>query len=52
MVEEGKITAEQNAQIESLYPGSTMNIRGVSQPRQTEGTGNPVIDEIKKRNNL
>jgi len=52
MVEEGKITAEQNAQIESLYPGSTMDVRGISQPRQTSGTGNPAIDEIIQRNNI
>jgi len=52
MVEEGKITAEQNAQIESLYPGSTMDTRGVSQPRQTGGTGDPTIDEIIQRNNI
>jgi hypothetical protein len=52
MVEEGKITAEQNAQIESLYPGSTMDARGVSQQRQTGGTGNPTIDEIIQRNNI
>jgi hypothetical protein len=52
LMEEGKITAKQNAQIEALYPSSTMDAMGVEQPRQTDGTGNPLIDEIKKRNNL
>ncbi len=52
LMEEGKITAKQNAQIEALYPSSTMDAMGIEQPRQTDGTGNPLIDEIKKRNNL
>jgi hypothetical protein len=29
-----------------------MDAMGIEQPRQTDGTGNPVIDDIKKRNNL
>jgi hypothetical protein len=52
LIEEGKITAKQNAQIEAQYPSSTMDTMGIEQPRQTDGTGNPLIDEIKKRNNL
>jgi hypothetical protein len=52
LMEEGKITAKQNAQIEAQYPSSTMDTMGIEQPRQTDGTGNPLIDEIKKRNNL
>jgi hypothetical protein len=52
LMEEGKITAKQNAEIEAQYPSSTMDTMGIEQPRQTDGTGNPVIDEIKIRNNL
>jgi hypothetical protein len=52
LMEEGKITAKQNAEIEAQYPSSTMDTMGIEQPRQTGGTGNPLIDEIKKRNNL
>jgi hypothetical protein len=52
LIEEGKITAKQNAEIEAQYPSSTMDTMGIEQPRQTDGTGNPLIDEIKKRNNL
>jgi hypothetical protein len=52
LMEEGKITAKQNAEIEAQYPSSTMDTMGIEQPRQTDGTGNPLIDEIKKRNNL
>jgi hypothetical protein len=52
LVEEGKITEQQNAQIEALYPSSTMNTMGIEQPRQTGGTGNPAIDEIIQRNNI
>jgi hypothetical protein len=52
LIEEGKITAKQNAEIEAQYPSSTMDTMGIEQPRQTGGTGNPAIDEIKKRNNL
>jgi hypothetical protein len=52
LIEEGKITAKQNAEIEVQYPSSTMDTMGIEQPRQTDGTGNPVIDEIKIRNNL
>jgi hypothetical protein len=52
MVEEGKITAEQNAEIEAQYPSSTMDTMGIEQPRQTGGTGNPAIDEIIQRNNI
>ena len=52
LIEEGKITEQQNAQIEALYPSSTMNTMGIEQPRQTGGTGNPAIDEIIQRNNI
>jgi hypothetical protein len=52
LMEEGKITAKQNAEIEAQYPSSTMDTMGIEQPRQTGGTGNPAIDEIIKRNNI
>jgi hypothetical protein len=52
LMEEGKITAKQNAQIEMQYPSSTMDTMGIEQPRQTGGTGNPAIDEIIQRNNI
>ena len=52
LIEEGKITEQQNAQIEALYPSSTMNTMGIEQPRLTGGTGNPAIDEIIQRNNI
>jgi hypothetical protein len=52
LMEEGKITAKQNAEIEAQYPSSTMDIMGIEQPRQTGGTGNPAIDEIIQRNNI
>jgi hypothetical protein len=52
LIEEGKITAKQNAEIEALYPSSTMDAMGVEQPRQTGGTGSPTIDEIIQRNNI
>jgi hypothetical protein len=52
LIEEGKITAKQNAEIEAQYPSSTMDTMGIEQPRQTGGTGNPAIDEIIQRNNI
>jgi hypothetical protein len=52
LIEEGKITKQQNAQIEMQYPSSTMDTMGIEQPRQTGGTGNPAIDEIIQRNNI
>ena len=52
LMEEGKITAKQNAEIEAQYPSSTMDTMGIEQPRQTGGTGNPAIDEIIQRNNI
>jgi hypothetical protein len=52
LIEDGKITKQQNAQIEMQYPSSTMDTMGIEQPRQTGGTGNPAIDEIIQRNNI